>query len=89
MPAGAARSDDYYEYGHSGESYDSYGQEEWANSRRKGSAGRKNQRGARISQPPILNFLRAGHPSPRAFQLKLRSQLNTTVGPNMLLLFKD
>ncbi|KAM3842474.1 KH domain-containing, RNA-binding, signal transduction-associated protein 3-like [Diretmus argenteus] len=28
-------SDDYYEYGLSGESYDSYGQEEWANNRSK------------------------------------------------------
>ncbi|XP_030596779.1 KH domain-containing, RNA-binding, signal transduction-associated protein 3 isoform X1 [Archocentrus centrarchus] len=33
-------SDDYYEYGHSGESYDSYGQEEWANSRGKAPSAR-------------------------------------------------
>uniref|UniRef100_A0A8D3DI54 KH RNA binding domain containing, signal transduction associated 3 n=1 Tax=Scophthalmus maximus TaxID=52904 RepID=A0A8D3DI54_SCOMX len=33
-------SDDYYEYGHSGESYDSYGQEEWANNRGKAPAAR-------------------------------------------------
>ncbi|CAI5689981.1 unnamed protein product [Oreochromis niloticus] len=33
-------SDDYYEYGHSGESYDSYGQEEWANNRGKAPSAR-------------------------------------------------
>ncbi|XP_005950025.1 KH domain-containing, RNA-binding, signal transduction-associated protein 3 [Haplochromis burtoni] len=33
-------SDDYYEYGHSGESYDSYGQEEWANNRSKAPSAR-------------------------------------------------
>ncbi|KAF6737351.1 KH domain-containing, RNA-binding, signal transduction-associated protein 3 [Oryzias melastigma] len=33
-------SDDYYEYGPSGESYDSYGQEEWANSRSKAPSAR-------------------------------------------------
>uniref|UniRef100_A0A3Q3AR95 Sam68 tyrosine-rich domain-containing protein n=1 Tax=Kryptolebias marmoratus TaxID=37003 RepID=A0A3Q3AR95_KRYMA len=33
-------SDDYYEYGPSGESYDSYGQEEWANSRGKAPSAR-------------------------------------------------
>ncbi|XP_068189622.1 KH domain-containing, RNA-binding, signal transduction-associated protein 3 isoform X2 [Antennarius striatus] len=33
-------SDDYYEYGHSGESYDSYGLEEWANNRGKAPSAR-------------------------------------------------
>uniref|UniRef100_A0A8C8DLM6 KH RNA binding domain containing, signal transduction associated 3 n=1 Tax=Oryzias sinensis TaxID=183150 RepID=A0A8C8DLM6_9TELE len=33
-------SDDYYEYGPSGESYESYGQEEWANSRSKAPPAR-------------------------------------------------
>ncbi|XP_056154759.1 KH domain-containing, RNA-binding, signal transduction-associated protein 3 [Lampris incognitus] len=33
-------SEDYYEYGHSGESYDSYGQEEWANNRSKAPPAR-------------------------------------------------
>ncbi|CAG5883817.1 unnamed protein product [Menidia menidia] len=33
-------SDDYYEYGLSGESYDSYGQEEWANNRGKAPTAR-------------------------------------------------
>ncbi|KAE8282249.1 KH domain-containing, RNA-binding, signal transduction-associated protein 3 [Larimichthys crocea] len=33
-------SDDYYEYGHSGESYDSYGLEEWANNRGKAPPAR-------------------------------------------------
>ncbi|XP_075305961.1 KH domain-containing, RNA-binding, signal transduction-associated protein 3 isoform X3 [Odontesthes bonariensis] len=33
-------SDDYYEYGLSGESYDSYGQEEWANNRGKAPSAR-------------------------------------------------
>ncbi|XP_061598250.1 KH domain-containing, RNA-binding, signal transduction-associated protein 3 [Cololabis saira] len=33
-------SDDYYEFGLSGDSYDSYGQEDWANSRGKAPAAR-------------------------------------------------
>uniref|UniRef100_H3D938 KH RNA binding domain containing, signal transduction associated 3 n=1 Tax=Tetraodon nigroviridis TaxID=99883 RepID=H3D938_TETNG len=33
-------SDDYYEYGHSGESYDSYSVEEWANNRGKAPSAR-------------------------------------------------
>uniref|UniRef100_A0A3B3XGA9 Sam68 tyrosine-rich domain-containing protein n=1 Tax=Poecilia mexicana TaxID=48701 RepID=A0A3B3XGA9_9TELE len=43
-------SDDYYEYGHSGESYESYGQEEWANSRSKAPSARTTK-GAYRDQP--------------------------------------
>uniref|UniRef100_A0A3B4B1S1 Uncharacterized protein n=1 Tax=Periophthalmus magnuspinnatus TaxID=409849 RepID=A0A3B4B1S1_9GOBI len=43
-------SEDYYEYGHSGESYESYGQEEWANSRGKAPSARSNK-GAFREQP--------------------------------------
>ncbi|XP_051247121.1 KH domain-containing, RNA-binding, signal transduction-associated protein 3 isoform X2 [Dicentrarchus labrax] len=43
-------SDDYYEYGHSGESYDSYGLEEWANNRGKAQSARTTK-GAYRDQP--------------------------------------
>lgn len=43
-------SEDYYEYGHSGESYESYGQEEWANSRGKAPSARSTK-GAFREQP--------------------------------------
>lgn len=43
-------SEDYYEYGHSGESYEAYGQEEWANSRGKAPSARTTK-GAFREQP--------------------------------------
>ncbi|MED6274016.1 hypothetical protein CHARACLAT_012273 [Characodon lateralis] len=51
--------------------------------------GQPRERTGISHTPDIELFIRAAPESSWQFQLKLRSQLNTTVCPNMLLLFKD